>query len=72
MKRKIILAVLIVAAALAGLAGVKALQIKKLIALGAAFGAPPETGSSAVAREEKEQGLMRYNGKKKGVQARRF
>ena len=51
MKRKILLAVLIVIAVFAGLAGVKALQVKKLIAFGAAFVPPPESVSSAVARE---------------------
>lgn len=58
MKRKIILAVLIVVVVLAGLAGVKALQVKKLIAAGAAFVPPPESVSSAVAREEKWQGFI--------------
>jgi len=58
MKRKIILAVLIVVAVFAGLAGVKALQIKKLIAFGAAFVPPPESVSSAVAREEQWQGFI--------------
>lgn len=58
MKRKILLAVLIVGAVFAGLAGVKALQIKKLIAFGAAFVPPPESVSSAVAREEQWQGFI--------------
>ncbi len=58
MKRKILLAVLIVIAVFAGLAGVKALQVKKLIAFGAAFVPPPESVSSAVAREEKWQGFI--------------
>jgi membrane fusion protein (multidrug efflux system) len=58
MKRKIAIAVLIVLVVFAGLAGVKALQIKKLIAAGAAFVPPPESVSSAVAREEKWQGLI--------------
>ena len=58
MKRKIAIAVLIVLVIFAGLAGVKALQIKKLIAAGAAFVPPPESVSSAVAREEKWQGFV--------------
>lgn len=68
MKRKIILAVIIVAAVLGGLAGVKALQIKKLIAFGAAFVPPPESVSSAVAREEKWQGFISAIGTINAVQ----
>ena len=51
MIRKISIAVFIVLLVLGGLAGVKALQIKKLIAGGKSFVVPPETVSSAVARE---------------------
>jgi membrane fusion protein (multidrug efflux system) len=58
MKRTIILAVIIVVAVLGGLVGVKVLQIKKLIAFGAAFVPPPESVSAAVAREEKWQGFI--------------
>lgn len=58
MKRKISLAVIIVVAVLGGLAGVKTLQVKKLIAFGAAFVPPPESVSAAVAREEKWQGFI--------------
>jgi len=68
MKRKIILAVIIVAAVLGGLAGVKALQIKKLIAFGAAFVPPPESVSAAVAREEKWQGFISSIGTINAVQ----
>jgi len=58
MKRKIILAGLIAVAVFAGLAGVKALQIKKLIAFSTAFVPPPESVSSAVAHEEQWQGFI--------------
>ncbi len=68
MKRTIILAVVIVVAVLGGLAGVKALQIKKLIAFGAAFVPPPESVSAAVAREEKWQGFISAIGTINAVQ----
>lgn len=68
MKRKIILAVIIVVAVSGGLAGVKALQIKKLIAFGAAFVPPPEFVSTAVAREEKWQGFISAIGTINAVQ----
>lgn len=58
MKRKIVVAVLIVVVVFAGLAGVKALQVRKLIAFGAAFVPPPESVSAAVARAEKWQGFI--------------
>jgi len=53
MKRKIILAIVMVLAILAVLAGVKAWQIRTLIAAGQAMIQPPETVSTAVVREEK-------------------
>lgn len=52
MKKKIIIASLIVLAVFAGLAGTKILQIRSLIAAGKTFVPPPETISSAVAHEE--------------------
>ena len=52
MKRKIVIAIGIVVVVLLGLAGVKALQIYKLIAFGESYAPPPETISSAVAHEE--------------------
>ena len=52
-KKYVVAAILIVVVALAGLAGVKALQIKTLIAAGKAYVPPPETISSFAAREEK-------------------
>jgi len=58
MKRKIVAAIAIVFAILAGLAGVKALQIHKLMAFGASFVPPPETISSAVAHEEQWQDTL--------------
>jgi len=58
MKRKVAIAILIALVVFAGLAGVKALQIRKLIAFGAAFVPPPESVSSAVARAEKWQGFI--------------
>ena len=68
MKRKILLSIVIVVAVFAGLAGVKALQIKKLIAVGAAFVPPPESVSSAIVREGKWQGFMSAIGTVTAVQ----
>lgn len=53
MKTKILLALFIVAAVVAGLGAVKALQIKQLIASGKSFVPPPESVSTVTAREEK-------------------
>lgn len=58
MKRKIVAAIIIVIVVIAGIGGIKALQIRKLIASGKGFAPPPETVSSAVAREEKWQGYL--------------
>ncbi len=58
MKRKIVIAVVLVVVVIAGLAAVKVFQIKKLMAAGAAFVPPPESVSSAVAHEEKWQGFI--------------
>jgi len=55
MIRKVSIAVFIVLLVLGGLAGVKALQIRKLIAAGKDFAPPPECVSSAVVREESWQ-----------------
>ncbi len=55
MKRKILFAIIIVVLAVGTLAGIKVLQIRKLMAMGAAFVPPPETVSSAVASQEKWQ-----------------
>ena len=58
MKRKIFIAAGIVAAILVILAGVKTLQIRKMIAFGKTFVPPPETISSAVAHEENWQDTL--------------
>jgi membrane fusion protein (multidrug efflux system) len=58
MKRKIFAAIAIVLVVVAGLAGVKALQIHKLIAFGASYAPPPETISSAVAHAEQWQDAL--------------
>jgi membrane fusion protein (multidrug efflux system) len=58
MKRKIVVAIGIVFVVVLGLAGVKALQIQKLIAFGASYAPPPETISSAVAHEEQWQNTL--------------
>jgi membrane fusion protein (multidrug efflux system) len=55
MTRKLIIAVVIVLLIGGGLAGIKALQIKKLMQAGAAFAPPPESVASATVREEKWQ-----------------
>ena len=43
---------------LGGLAGVKALQFKKLMAKGSDYAEPPESVSSALVRAEKWQGAL--------------
>ncbi len=53
MKSKIVLAIVVVVAVLGGLAGIKTLQFKKMMAAGAAMTVPPETVASAVVSEEK-------------------
>jgi membrane fusion protein, multidrug efflux system len=58
MIRKISIAVLLVLLVLGGLAGVKALQFRKLMAGAKTFAAPPESISSAPVREEKWQGTL--------------
>jgi membrane fusion protein, multidrug efflux system len=58
MKRKIFVGVLVVAAVLVVVAGVKVLQIRSMIAFGKSFVPPPETISSAVAHEEKWQDAL--------------
>ncbi|MCX6915163.1 MAG: efflux RND transporter periplasmic adaptor subunit [Verrucomicrobia bacterium] len=68
MIRKILLAVFIVLAVVGGLAGVKALQIKKLISDGKSYVQPPESVSSAVVREEKWQGSLTAIGSIMAVQ----
>ena len=68
MKRYIALALLIVAMAIGGLAGVKALQIQKLIAMGKTFAPPPETVATVVTREDQWQDLLSAIGTVTAVQ----
>jgi membrane fusion protein (multidrug efflux system) len=58
MKRKILFAVILVLLVAGGLAGIKTLQIRKLMAAGDNAAYPPETISSAVALEERWQGTV--------------
>jgi membrane fusion protein, multidrug efflux system len=58
MKKKIALAVILVLVVVGVVGGVKALQIRKLIASGKAFAPPPETVSTAVAKEDRWQGTL--------------
>jgi membrane fusion protein, multidrug efflux system len=58
MKRKIAVAIFIVLLIVGGLAGVKLLQFRTLMAAAKGAGPPPETVSSAVVREEKWQGTI--------------
>jgi membrane fusion protein (multidrug efflux system) len=68
MIRKILIAVFIVVVVVGGLAGVKALQIKKLIDSGKDFAPPPESVSTAVVREDKWQGTLTAIGSIMAVQ----
>ncbi len=68
MTRKILLAVFIVLLVAGALAGVKGLQIKKLVDSGKDFSPPPECIASAVAREEKWQGTLTAIGSITAVQ----
>jgi len=53
MKKKVIISIVAVVLVFATLAGIKAMQIGALIAFGKSFVPPPETVSTAVAREDK-------------------
>ena len=53
MKKKVLISVVAVVLVLAALAGVKAMQIGTLIAFGQSFVPPPESVSTAVAKEDK-------------------
>lgn len=68
MKVKIIVAIVIVLAVGGGLAGVKTLQLRKMIAAGGAFAPPPESVSSATVRPEKWQGSLSAIGSVAAVQ----
>ena len=58
MKKKIFIAVGIVVVIFIALAGIKFLQIHKMIAFGAAYVPPPDAVSSAVAQEDKWQDTL--------------
>jgi membrane fusion protein (multidrug efflux system) len=68
MIRKILLAVFIVLVVLGGLAGVKDLQFKKLMADGSNYTEPPESVSSTLVRAEKWQGSLTAIGSVMAVQ----
>ena len=68
MIRKVSIAVFIVLLVFGGLAGVKALQFKKLIAAGKSFAPPAESVSAAVVREDKWQGTLTAIGSITAVQ----
>src|ERR1039457_4391575 len=68
MKRKVLVAIVIVVVVFGGLAGIKVLQIQTLIAAGAAYVPPPETVSSLVARDEKWQSSLAAIGSITAVQ----
>jgi membrane fusion protein, multidrug efflux system len=66
--KKIVIAIAIVLLVVAGLGGIKALQIKTLIASAKNFSQPPETVASAVVHEEKWQGTLTAIGSVTAVQ----
>jgi len=68
MKSRIAIGILVVLVVFGALAGVKTLQIKKLIENGKAFVPPPESVSSAVVREDKWQGSLTAIGSVAAVQ----
>jgi len=68
MKSKITLSVLAVVVVIAALAGVKALQIRRLMSTAKTMVVPPETVSSVVAREEKWQDTLSAVGSISAVQ----
>jgi membrane fusion protein (multidrug efflux system) len=68
MKPRIFAAIAIVLLIIGALGGVKALQIRKLIASGKSFVPPPETVSSVLVRDEKWQGTINAIGSVTAVQ----
>src|SRR5215475_12045275 len=66
--KKIIIGIAIVLLVVGGLGGIKALQIKTLIASAKNFSQPPETVASAVVHEEKWQGTLSAIGSITAVQ----
>ena len=68
MARKIGLAVLMVLLIAGGLAGVKALQVRKLLEAGKSFAPPSESVSTFVVRQEKWQTTLSAIGSVTAVQ----
>lgn len=68
MIKKVILSIVAVVLVFAALAGVKALQIGTLIAFGKSYAPPPETVSTATAKEEKWQDTLSAVGSISAVQ----
>lgn len=68
MKRYVLVAVVLLAAVLAVLAGVKVLQIRTLIAAGAAFQPPPEAVGTALVQEDSWPGTLGAIGSVTAVQ----
>jgi membrane fusion protein, multidrug efflux system len=66
--KKVIIGIAIVLLVVAGLGGIKALQIKTLIASAKNFSQPPETVASAIVHEEKWQGTLTAIGSVTAVQ----
>src|ERR1022692_4368846 len=58
MKRKTVAALFVLLLVVGGLAGVKVLEIRKMIATGLAYAVPPESVSSAVAHVEQWQDTL--------------
>lgn len=68
MIRKILIAVFVVILVVGALAGVKTLQIRKLMVASKSMAAPPESVSAVTAREEKWQGTITAIGSVTAVQ----
>ena len=66
--KKIVISVVVVLVVAGGLAGVKVLQIRTLVASAKSFVPPPETVSSAVVKEEKWQNTLSAIGSVTAVQ----
>jgi membrane fusion protein (multidrug efflux system) len=68
MKKNFLIVAVIILVIVGALAGVKALQIKALMASGASFSMPPETISGAEVKEETWEGLIPAIGSVSAVQ----
>jgi len=68
MIRKIALAVAVVLLITGALAGIKALQVRKLMEAGKAFAQPPEAVGSVTVRQEKWQGILTAIGSVTAIQ----